>query len=212
MFVFLFALVCLLIGYAVYGSIVEKVFGADINRKTPAVMKCDHVDFMTLPTWRVFLIQFLNIAGLGPVFGAILGALYGPVALLWIVLGSIFAGGVHDYLSGMMSVREEGKSLVAIVEKYMGKHIKFVFLVFMVFFLLLLGAVFAMSPAHMLADLSQTPFVWWIMIVFAYYFLATLLPIDKIIGRFYPLFALLLIGVTLALMVVLFMGQLGMRI
>ena len=204
MIVFLMAVVALVLGYAVYGRIVEKVFATDEKRVTPAVSKCDNVDYMVLPTWRVFLIQFLNIAGLGPVFGAILGALYGPVALLWIVLGSIFAGGVHDYMAGMISLREDGKSLVPLVEKYMGSKIKSLFLVFMVFFLLLLGAVFAMSPARMLADMSGADFLWWIVAIFGYYFLATLLPIDKIIGRFYPLFALLLLGVTLALLVVLF--------
>lgn len=207
MIIFLLAVACLVLGYAVYSRIVEKVFGIDENAVTPAVEKCDNVDFMILPTWRVFLIQFLNIAGLGPVFGAILGALYGPIALFWIVLGSIFAGGVHDYMAGMISVKNGGKSLVPLVEKYMGAGIKIIFLIFMVLFLLLLGAVFAMSPAHMIADLFNLNFVWCLAAVFLYYFLATLLPIDKIIGRFYPLFALLLMGVTLALTFVLFTGD-----
>lgn len=207
MTVFLLAVAALVLGYLIYGRIVEKIFCINEKAVTPAVAKRDNVDFMTLPNWRVFLIQFLNIAGLGPVFGAILGALYGPVALLWIVFGSIFAGGVHDYMAGMISVRNGGESLVPLVEKYLGSRVKSLFLVFMVFFLLLLGAVFAMSPAHMLADMSGTPFIWWIIAVFGYYFLATLLPIDKIIGRFYPLFALLLIGVSLAMIVVLFMGN-----
>ena len=204
MFVFLIAVIALVLGYVIYGKIVEKNFVINEKATTPAIAKCDNVDFMVLPTWRVFLIQFLNIAGLGPVFGAILGALYGPVALLWIVLGSIFAGGVHDYMAGMISVRNGGQSLVPLVEKYLGSRVKSVFLIFMVLFLLLLGAVFAMSPARMLANLSETSFLLWIVIIFSYYFLATLLPIDKIIGRFYPIFALLLIGVTFALMVVLF--------
>ena len=204
MLIFLIATFLLLLGYFFYSKLVEKLFGADTTRKTPAVSKCDNVDFMVLPNWRVFLIQFLNIAGLGPVFGAILGALYGPVALFWIVIGSIFAGGVHDYMSGMISVREDGKSLVPLVEKYMGSKTKNLFLVFMVFFLLLLGSVFAMSPAQMLANLSSTEFIWWIVAIFAYYFLATLLPIDKIIGLFYPLFAGLLLVVTLAVLVMLF--------
>lgn len=206
MFVFCLAAGLLILGYIVYGTIVEKFFGVNEKNVTPAIARNDNVDFMVLPGWRVFLIQFLNIAGLGPVFGAILGALYGPVALLWIVFGSIFAGGVHDYLSGMISVRNGGKSLVPLVEKYLGSRVKGIFLIFMVLFLLLLGSVFAMSPAHMLADLSQTDFLWWIIAIFGYYFLATLLPIDKIIGRFYPLFALLLIIVTLALLVVLFIS------
>ncbi len=204
MLIFLIATFLLLLGYFFYSKLVEKIFGANSQNTTPAIAKCDNVDFMVLPNWRVFLIQFLNIAGLGPVFGAILGALYGPVALFWIVIGSIFAGGVHDYMSGMISVREEGKSLVPLVEKYMGSKTKNLFLIFMIFFLLLLGSVFAMSPAQMLANLSSTDFIWWIIIIFAYYFLATLLPIDKIIGRFYPLFAGLLLVVTLALLVMLF--------
>ena len=207
MTIFLFALCTLIAGYLIYGKIVERIFKINEKAVTPAVAKCDNVDFMTLPTWRVFLIQFLNIAGLGPVFGAILGALYGPVALLWIVFGSIFAGGVHDYMAGMISVRNGGQSLVPLVEKYLGSKVKTLFLIFMVFFLLLLGSVFAMSPAHMLADMSDIPFVWWIIAVFGYYFLATLLPIDKIIGRFYPLFALLLIGVSIAMLFVLFMNN-----
>lgn len=207
MVIFLTAILLLIIGYAVYGKIVEKIFAVNEKAATPAVKKCDNVDFMVLPTWRVFLIQFLNIAGLGPVFGAILGALYGPVALLWIVFGSIFAGGVHDYMAGMISVRNGGQSLVPLVEKYLGAKVKIVFLVFMVCFLLLLGSVFAMSPARMLANLSETPFVWWIVAIFGYYFLATLLPIDKIIGRFYPLFALLLIVISAAMIVVLFLSD-----
>ena len=206
MLIFLASVFLLIAGYFTYGRLVEKIFGADSKNPTPAVTKCDHVDFMVLPTWRIFLIQFLNIAGLGPVFGAILGALYGPIALFWIVLGSVFAGGVHDYMSGMMSVREDGKSLVSIVEKYMGQKTKLVFLIFMVAFLLLLGAVFAMSPAHMLEDVSGYPFLTWLVIIFAYYFLATLLPIDKIIGRFYPFFALLLIVVSVGLIVALFIS------
>lgn len=204
MIIFLSAAAALILGYLIYGKIVEKVFAANEQAVTPAVAKCDNVDFMVLPTWRVFLIQFLNIAGLGPVFGAILGALYGPVALLWIVLGSIFAGGVHDYMAGMISVRCGGKSLVPLIEEYLGSKVKILFLVFMISFLLLLGAVFAMSPAHMLANLSHTDFIWWIIGIFGYYFLATLLPIDKIIGRFYPLFAALLIGVSVAMITVLF--------
>lgn len=204
MIIFIIAVTALILGYMLYGTLVEKIFNINEKNITPAVAKCDNVDYIALPNWRVFLIQFLNIAGLGPIFGAILGALYGPVCIFWIVLGSIFAGGVHDYMAGMISVRHDGQSLAPLIEKYLGTKIKSVFLVFMILFLLLLGAVFAMSPAHMLADLSHTPFVWWIVAIFTYYFLATLLPIDKIIGRFYPLFALLLIGVSVAMLFVLF--------
>ena len=134
MLLFLSAVLLLLCGYFIYGTIVERIFGADDKRPTPAIALCDNVDFMPLSDWRVFLIQFLNIAGLGPVFGAILGALYGPVALFWIVLGSIFAGGVHDYMAGMISLREKGSSLVQIIEKYMGKKFRVVAMIFMIGF------------------------------------------------------------------------------
>jgi len=207
MIIFFVAVLSLFAGYFIYSKFIEQLFGANESLLTPALAKCDNIDYVALPTWRIFLIQFLNIAGLGPIFGAILGALYGPISLLWIVIGSIFAGGVHDYMVGMISVREEGRSLVPLVEKYMGSKIKGLFLIFMVFFLLLLGSVFAMSPAQMLANLSHIDFIWWIVAIFGYYFLATLLPIDKIIGRFYPLFAALLLFVTLALLVVLFINR-----
>ncbi len=202
--VFLLCVLALTAGYAFYGLFVERLFGSDSSRIPPAVRCEDDVDYIPLPTWRVFLIQFLNIAGLGPVFGAILGALYGPVALLWIVFGSIFAGAVHDYLSGMISVRNDGQSLSFLVEKYLGRHAKTAFLIFLIFFLLLLGTIFAVSPAQMLAEITETPLKWWLIAVFSYYFLATLLPIDKIIGRIYPLFAVLLLGVSIALLAVLF--------
>lgn len=193
---FLTACLLLIAGYAVYGYFVERVFGISKVRKTPAVQYADGVDYVVLPPLKIFLIQFLNIAGLGPVFGAILGAVYGPVCLLWIVFGCIFAGAVHDYLFGMMSLRYKGRSMVFFIEKFFGKKFKPVFMIFMAFFLLLVGAVFAMNPAQMLASISPVSFLTWITIIFAYYFLATLLPIDKIIGRFYPIFALLLLGVT----------------
>lgn len=204
MLIFLLSCLLLVAGYALYGLFVEKIFKINPQRITPAVRYADGVDYVPLPTYKIFLIQFLNIAGLGPVFGAILGALYGPVCLFWIVLGSIFAGGVHDYLSGMLSLRYKGQSVTFLMEKFFGNRFKYFFLLFLTFFLLLVGAVFAMSPAQMLAEATKTPFLFWITVVFGYYFLATLLPIDKIIGRFYPLFALLLLCVTVLLISVLF--------
>lgn len=208
MSIFLMACFLLILGYIVYGSFVEKVFGADEYKKTPAVKFNDGVDYVVLPTYKIFLIQFLNIAGLGPVFGALMGIIYGPVALLWIVFGCIFAGAVHDYLSGMISLRYKGQSLVFLVEKFFGKKFKLLFMLFLGFFLILVGAVFAMNPATMLTDLLQTKFIYLIIVIFGYYFLATLLPIDKIIGRFYPIFALLLIGVTVSLIFALFFSDL----
>ncbi len=208
MSIFLTACFLLVLGYIIYGTFVEKTFGADERKKTPAVKYHDGVDYVVLPPYKIFLIQFLNIAGLGPVFGALMGIVYGPVALLWIVFGCIFAGAVHDYLSGMISLRYKGQSLIFLIEKFFGKKFKFLFMLFLGLFLILVGAVFAMNPASMLTDLLQTKFIYLIVIIFGYYFLATLLPIDKIIGRFYPFFALLLIGVTCSLIVSLFTSDL----
>lgn len=204
MILFFVSILLLLLGYFVYSKVVEKIWGIDPNRPTPAIKYADGVDFVKMPLWRIFLIQFLNIAGLGPVFGAILGAIYGPVALLWIVFGCIFAGGVHDYLTGMISLKYKGKSIVYITEKLFGKHFKTLFLIFYLTLLLLLGTVFAVNPAKMLADLSHSPLNFWIIAVFTYYFLTTLMPIDKIMGKIYPYFAILLLVMTISVMVMLF--------
>ena len=204
MILFVSACALLILGYVLYGTLVEKVFGISTN-KTPAMKHPDGVDYIPFPTYKAFLIQFLNIAGLGPVFGAILGAVYGPVCLLWIVFGSIFAGAVHDYLSGMLSLRHDGKSLIYLMEIYFGKKIKYVALFLLVSMLLLVGAIFAKSPAQMLGQLTDTSMWFWLAIVFGYYFVATLLPIDKLIGRFYPLFALCLLGSSVCLIIALFM-------
>ena len=203
---FLISAFLLVLGYFIYGVIVEKVFDIRIDHKTPAVIYTDGVDYMPLSPMRVFLIQFLNIAGLGPVFGAILGALYGPVCLLWIVLGSIFAGGVHDYLSGMISMRYKGRTLSYFVEIFLGKKFCIFFLTVLVILLLIIGSIFAKTPAMMLSNLIGMDFVWWLLIIFAYYFLATMLPIDKIVGKFYPFFAAMLLLATVLLIAALFMG------
>ena len=203
MILFLLACAALIIGYFIYGKFVEKVFGLS-NKPTPAVCKNDGIDYIELPTYKAFLIQFLNIAGLGPVFGAILGAIYGPVSLLWIVIGCIFAGAVHDYLSGMLSLRNDGKSLTFLMEKYFGSRFRYIFLVILIAMLLMVGAIFAKSPAQMLSQMTQMPVWFWLSVVFGYYFVATLLPIDKIIGRFYPLFALCLLISSLLLTILLF--------
>ncbi len=203
MILFLIACFVLIIGYFTYGVFVEKIFGIT-KRKTPAMVHNDGVDYIPMPTYKAFLIQFLNIAGLGPVFGALLGAIYGPVCLLWIVFGCIFAGAVHDYLSGMLSLRNDGKSLTFLMEKYFGTHFRLVFVFILTAMLMLVGAIFAKSPAQMLAGMTQMPIWIWLVIIFGYYFLATLLPIDKIIGRFYPLFALCLLVSSVLLVCVLF--------
>lgn len=204
MSLFIASVILLILGYVIYGSIVERAFGADNNRKTPAIKYADGVDFVKMPVWRIFLIQFLNIAGLGPVFGAVLGAAYGPVCFLWIVFGSIFAGGVHDYLTGMFSVRFKGKTMDYLIGKILSRHAKYFFVFFLVLILVLVGAVFAINPAKILALIFKIPVIYFVVLIFGYYFLTTLLPVDKIIGRFYPFFALLLLIVTVSLLVSLF--------
>lgn len=199
------ALLLLIGGYFTYGLFVEKVFGADKNRKTPAITNADGVDFVPMSWWKIFLIQFLNIAGLGPIFGAILGAMYGPSAFLWIVIGSIFAGAVHDYVSGMLSVRQNGASLPEIVGSQLGTTVKQILRVFSVILLILVGAVFISGPAGLLNGLvPDISIIWWSVIVFAYYIIATLLPIDKVIGKLYPVFGIALLFMAVGILVALF--------
>lgn len=194
MITFFVCLALLLIGYATYGAFVEKVFHPD-DRETPCTRLEDGVDYAPIAPWRAFLIQLLNIAGLGPIFGALSGAIWGPSVMLWIVFGTIFAGAVHDFLSGMLSMRNDGASIAEITGIYLGPTMKTVMRVFSVVLLVMVGVVFMVGPAGLLALL--TPNVldvkFWTIIVLIYYFLATLLPIDKIIGKLYPLFGICLI-------------------
>ena len=202
MITFSLSFVALILGYLFYGRFIAHMFGPD-DRVTPAVAKADGIDFIALPNWKVFMIQFLNIAGTGPIFGAIMGAKFGPVAYLWIVLGCIFAGAVHDYLSGMLSMRHGGASLPELVGEYLGKTTKAIMLVFTVLLLIMVGTVFVYSPAEILHTLGGETLMW-VGIIFVYYVIATMLPIDKIIGKIYPLFAFSLLFMAVALMVVLF--------
>ena len=202
----LIALGTLLLGFFLYGTFVERVFGADRNRKTPAEAHPDGVDFVPMPTWKVFMIQFLNIAGTGPIFGAIMGAMFGPASYLWIVFGCIFGGAVHDYFSGMLSVRNDGVGFPEVVGKYLGGGTKKVMLAFSVLLLLMVGAVFVYSPAEILGDMTRGWFgslfgskMFWVGIILVYYIIATLMPVDKIIGRIYPLFAISLLFMAFAL-------------
>ena len=205
MITFFAALLILLAAYFIYGTFIEKVFGVDDERVTPAYSQEDDVDYVPMDTKKVYLIQFLNIAGLGPIFGPIMGALYGPVAFFWIVIGAIFAGGVHDYMSGMMSVRTEGKSITEITGDYLGEPSRYLMLFVSVLLLLFVGVVFVVGPAALLAHLSFTNdghgvfdgtifggTAIWITIIFAYYFISTIVPIDKIIGKIYPFFGAIL--------------------
>ncbi len=193
---FLLSVLALILGYAVYGKFVAKIFGVDENRDTPALTMQDGVDYMPLEWKRAFLIQFLNIAGLGPIFGAISGAYWGPVAFLWIVLGSIFAGATHDFFAGMLSVRHNGETVAEIVGRYLGTTAKNAMRIFSVVLLILVGVVFVNGPAGILENITGIQRMTWVGIIIIYYLLATVLPIDKIIGKIYPVFgaALLIMG------------------
>jgi len=212
MVTFTVSILILLAGYFFYSRFIEKVAGAESARETPAFRLRDGVDYVPLPWWRVFLIQFLNIAGLGPIFGAIAGAMWGPVAFLWIVLGSVFAGAVHDYFSGMLSIKHGGLSITEIVGIYLGTGTKQVMRAFTVILMILVGAVFIMGPAGILAGLTPESLTktFWVWVVFIYYVLATLLPIDKIIGKVYPVFGFALIFMAVSLIIALLIN--GYRI
>ena len=216
MWTFLISLIVLVLGYLLYGTLVERVFGIDKTAQTPAITKQDGVDYVPMAPWRIFLVQFLNIAGLGPIFGAIMGIFFGPAAFLWIVFGTIFAGGVHDYLSGMMSIRKGGASLPEIVGGELGKGIQVFIRVLSLLLLILLTTTFLSGPATLLqglAPLHSMPFremsipIVWVLIIFAYYTLATVVPVDKIIGRFYPIFGGILLFMGLGIMVVMLGGH-----
>lgn len=209
---FLIAIAVLIGGYFIYGMVIERVFGIDPKRPTPAYTRTDGIDYIPLSPWRVFLIQFLNIAGLGPIFGAIMGIMFGPAAFLWITFGTIFAGAVHDYLSGMISLRSGGASLPEIVGQELGPGVKNVMRVWSVVLLILVGAVFVISPAGIIDDITPdaNDRLIWVGVIFVYYMLATLLPIDRLIGRLYPIFGAALLFMAVALLVVMIAG--GMTI
>lgn len=205
MITFTLCLLALIIGYFTYGRFVERIFGPE-DCRTPAFTRNDGVDYLPLPRWKIFMIQFLNIAGLGPIFGAIMGAKFGISSYLWIVLGSIFAGAVHDYFSGMLSLRNGGESLPEVVGRYLGMTAKQVMRGFSVILMILVGAVFVAGPAGLLAKLTPESLdaTFWIIVVFIYYILATLLPVDKIIGKIYPLFAFALLFMAAGIVVMLY--------
>ena len=196
---FLLCLAILIGGYFVYGKIVDNTFGPD-DRETPAVRINDGVDYVVMPQWKLFLVQLLNIAGLGPIFGALQGALWGPVVFLWITFGTIFAGGVHDYFSGMMSERNDGGSIAEITGKYLGPVMQNVMRVFSVVLLIMVGTVFAVGPAGLIVTLCKnsgmsgvlTTTLFWLVIILVYYFIATFISIDAVIGKIYPIFGICL--------------------
>ena len=207
MITFVICLAVLILAYFLYGRVLERVVGIDAAADVPSKTRYDGVDFIPLPRWRIFLIQLLNIAGTGPIFGAILGACYGPVAFLWITLGGIFMGAMHDFMSGVISLRNGGESLPEIIGRYLGKGMHRFTLVVIPVLMILVGAVFIVTPSQILADKTDVSYLMWVVIVIVYYLVATVLPIDKIIGKIYPIFGAALIFMALALLVVLFTGD-----
>ena len=208
MITFFVCLSALIGAYFVYGKYLDRQAGIDEGKATPAQRMADGVDYIRMPRWRTFLIQLLNIAGTGPIFGAILGACFGPVAFLWITLGGIFFGAMHDYMSGMMIVRGDGRSLPEIIGKYLGIGVRDFVRVFSIFLMVLVGAVFLLSPAQLLGTLvPSVSQAWWVGIILVYYIVATMLPVDKVIGRLYPVFGAALIIMALGLLGALVFGD-----
>lgn len=212
MILFILCIVVLILAYKFYSPFVEKQAGIDPNAITPAIRFEDGVDYVKVGPFKAFLIQFLNIAGVGPIFGPILGAVYGPIAFVWIILGNIIGGAVHDYFSGVLSIKEDGKSLPEIAGHYYNKYFKGVMLLFTAMLLFFVGVVFIMSPAGLISnlDIFKDTFLssnqLWVLIILIYYFLATLLPIDKIITKLYPAFGLLMVVMTISMLIALFVS------
>lgn len=207
MITFIACLAILIGGYFIYGTYVEKVVGVNDNNITPATRLQDGVDFVPMPWHKVFLIQFLNIAGVGPIFGAVMGALFGPVAFLWITFGTIFAGGVHDFLSGVISMKHDGTSVSEIVGIYLGNTMKIIMRVFSVILLILVGTVFVTSPAGLLSTMTGKSIMFWTVIIIIYYIIATILPVDKVIGKIYPVFGAALMIMAVGICGAMFIGQ-----
>ena len=209
MITFAVCILLLIAGYFIYGKLVARHLDVDPTRKTPAYAQQDGIDYMPMSTWRVFVIQFLNIAGLGPIFGAILGAAYGPAAYIWIVVGCIFMGAVHDFFAGMMSIRNGGANMSDITGRYLGRGMKHVMSVVMIFLLMAVGVSFILGPSDLLSSMTGINSQIWLLIIFAYYIIATLLPIDKLIGRIYPYMGAVLLFMAVGVGVMLVVGHLN---
>ncbi|MBU7593576.1 carbon starvation CstA family protein [Metabacillus halosaccharovorans] len=190
---FLLSVVLLIAGYFIYSKVVERVFGIDDARITPAFTKTDGLDYMPMSWWKASLIQLLNIAGLGPIFGAIMGALYGPVAFIWIVIGCLFAGAVHDYFSGMLSIKHGGEQYPTLVGRYLGKTVKTVINLVSIILMILVAAAFTAGPAQLVEQLTPLSYSSSLLLIFVYFVLAAVLPINKLIGKIYPIFGFILI-------------------
>ena len=207
MFTFCVSLACLMLGYFLYGSFVEKVFGADPERKTPCYTKMDGADYIPMATWKVYTVQFLNIAGTGPIFGAMMGVLYGPAAFLWIVLGCILGGAMHDYMAGMISIRRDGMGLPEIIGDELGSVCRLVMRIVSLVLMLCVGASFVLIPAGLmdqltvrLFDVADTNLIWTVLIL-VFYLAVTVFSINKVIGTFYPVFgaALLIMAILIGI-------------
>lgn len=207
MITFLSCLAVLIAAYFLYGKFLDKLTGIDGNAQVPSEKLYDGVDYMPLPRWRIFLIQLLNIAGTGPIFGAILGACYGPVAFLWITIGGVLFGAMHDYMSGVVSLRNDGKSLSEIIGKYLGGGMHKLTTVVIPLLMVLVGGVFIVTPSQILTDKTEIPYMVWVTVIIVYYFVATVLPIDKIIGKIYPIFGAALIAMAVMLFGVIIFGD-----
>ena len=203
MYSFVICSLALIASYFVYGKFIERITGVDESRETPAYRLQDGVDYMPMPKIKNFLVHFLNIAGLGPIFGAIQGALFGPAAFLWITLGTIFIGSIHDFFSGYMSLRNDGMTMPSIISKYLGTKIQKIMAVLIIMTGILVAATFAKGAAELLSNLTNISIIIWMTIIFIYFLIATVFPIDKIIGKIYPIF-----GALLLIMIVLMTGAL----
>ncbi|RDY72769.1 carbon starvation protein A [Halobacillus trueperi] len=199
MITFIASIVLLVVGYLFYAKVVERIFGINDQKNTPAYEKNDGFDYVPMSWWKASLIQLLNIAGLGPIFGAVMGALYGPVAFIWIVVGSIFAGAVHDYFSGMLSLRHDGAQYPTLVGKYLGRPARSVINLLSIGLMILVAAAFTAGPAQLMAEITPLGFFTSVLIIFAYFLIATLLPINKIIGKVYPIFGAILIFMAVSI-------------
>ncbi len=207
MITFLVCLAVLIASYFLYGGLLNKVASIDPKADVPSERLYDGVDYLPLPRWRIFLIQLLNIAGTGPIFGAILGACYGPVAFLWITLGGILMGAMHDFFSGVISLRNDGRSLPEIIGKYLGKGMHRFSLVMIPILMVLVGGVFIVTPSKILTSMTDIPYLVWVGTIIVYYFIATVLPVDKIIGKIYPIFGAALIFMALSMLGVILFGD-----
>ncbi|GGD12341.1 carbon starvation CstA family protein [Pontibacillus salipaludis] len=204
MVTFFASIMLLLLGYFVYAKVVERIFGINDESQTPAYANNDGLDYMPMSWWKASLIQLLNIAGLGPIFGAIMGALYGPVAFIWIVVGSIFGGAVHDYFSGMLSIRHNGAQYPTIVRKYLGEYASSIINILSIGLMILVAAAFTAGPAQLMAEVTPLGFMASLLVIFAYFLLAAVLPVNKIIGKVYPIFGAILIFMAVSIGIGLF--------